>query len=154
MRDAWIVILAIAALAAGYFLQDFDLFNDKTPDLVMQSDCPLREKTCEVAVPGYGRLSLTVSPVGFKALSVMQIQLDLPQFSPSVSSAEMQFEGLNMDMGYNRVVLDASTDVAGQFSARAMLPACTAEKMFWRFHLFLIAGGRSLDIQFPVEIQP
>ncbi len=107
MRDAWIVILAIAALAAGYFLQDFDLFNDKTPDLVMQSDCPLREKTCEVAVPGYGRLSLTVSPVGFKALSVMQIQLDLPQFSPSVSSAEMQFEGLNMDMGYNRVVLDA-----------------------------------------------
>lgn len=151
MRDIWLIVLALAALAGGFALQKFDLLAPESAQLTLQSDCNLRKHACEVRVPGAGSVVVNILPRDFAALAHLQVQLDSALDLP-LAEAKIQFEGLNMDMGQNIVNLQADAGRQGLFTAQAMLPACTAEKMFWMFHLFLYLPEKTVDIQFPVEI--
>jgi len=151
MRDKWLILLAIAALLAGFLVQKLGVFSGDAADVTLQSDCNLRKQACEVAIPGKGKISLDLLPRDFRALSVMKITLTSSLNQP-LAKARMQFEGINMDMGINFVNLHKTSEQNTHFTAEAMLPACTSEKMIWLFHLYLELDGRKLDIQFPVEI--
>jgi hypothetical protein len=77
------------------------------------------------------------------------------QFNVEVSglrpdSITIDFEGVEMFMGINRLVLDENT--AGDFSGTLGLPG-HAHPMLWRARVLLEKGGTLIDAGFEFELE-
>ena len=150
MREWLLLVVAVLMLFAGYLLQKSGIFDENSTSranaAVFVSDCDLRLGGCEIDASGQ-ELTFTIDPRDIQALRPLKVSAnfhgnvgDLPE------SVSVEFEGVNMDMGYNRFVLEPSN--SGLYTARAMLPACTAETMHWLIHLYVEKAGMLSDFQF------
>ena len=150
MRD-WIwLLLAILMLSTGYVLQKADVLERWFPenqDVVVQVlDCDLRQGGCEIENDGH-KFVFAIEPNDIQILHPLMISLRYPENSEKLpEKVSVEFEGINMDMGYNRFSLEPSGQ--GLFAAKGMLPACTAETMYWRIHLLVKRGATVNDFQF------
>ena len=146
MRDWLLVVVAGGFLLVGYLAQRLDWLEPASQAVVVESSCDLRQQACDLDLHGQ-HLQFIVEPRNFQALTPLTLTLHAP--SPSVTAASVEFEGLNMDMGYNRVLLQAGAD--GHFNATAMLPACTLERMQWLIHLRVDNGREITDYRFRID---
>jgi hypothetical protein len=68
---------------------------------------------------------------------------------PTPDRVELDLAGYDMDMGYNRVLLepvvdaDADADTPGgtRFTGSGMLPVCVRDRMTWEARVLLYDGG-------------
>ena len=146
MRDRLWVAVAVFLLAGGFLLQKSGLLNRADAVVAEAVACDLRQGGCEITINNQVVL-FEIVPHDIKILEPLSISLKSSQktkFSPKKASVE--FEGLNMDMGYNRVFLEPIGQ--GEFKGTGMIPACTAETMHWLIHLLLETESGTRDFQF------
>lgn len=103
------------------------LFPAVAEQAVLDPQCDLRAGPC-VSVLGDDRsLSLAIEPLTIPVLQPLQLTVDLKGIE--ASQVEVDFAGAAMNMGFNRVTLNAQGD--GRFAGEGRLPVCVRGRMLW-----------------------
>lgn len=93
----------------------------------LDDTCDLRKGYCEAAFPDGARVTFGITPRRIPV--VEKLQLSVQTEGVDARRVEVDFSGVDMNMGFNRVTL-ARTG-AGEFSGPAMLPVCVRARMTW-----------------------
>lgn len=101
--------------------------------------CDLRERPCTVRFSAGGAVTLDIKPRGIPAVHPLAIDVELADL-PQPERVELDFTGVDMDMGFNRSVLtpmSATNDGVGRYRGEAMLPVCVRARMTWEVQVLL-----------------
>jgi len=147
-KNAWIIAVLVLFLT-GLLLQKLPIFQTSAEAEIVSSGCDLRQGGCEVQLGDY-RGMFSILPNDFQVLQPLQLELKSQNGSAlNADQVSVEFEGINMDMGYNRVYLEEQGSLT--YQAKAMLPACTADTMFWLIHLIIKDSSGLTDFQFRLQ---
>lgn len=89
--------------------------------------CDLHLAPCVTSLPTGGKVQLSISPKNIPLVKPLHLEVKLTDIQ--ADSVEVDFVGLNMNMGFNRPQLNAKG--AGQFEGNGMLPVCIRRSMDW-----------------------
>lgn len=106
--------------------------------------CDLNQGPCRVALPGGGHLVAEISPWPIPVLKPLSVKVSLEGYE--ASAVLLDFSGVEMDMGFNQVSLEAGP--LGQFSGRGNLPVCVTGRMRWQASFILQGPGGRLAVPF------
>lgn len=137
-------ILAIAlVVVVGYKLSPLLL---PKADVTVQPDpaCDLNRAACRVALPGGGQLELAMNPRPIPMVKPFQVEVKLD--GVSASRIEVDFAGIDMNMGLNRIELVAGA--AGRHVGEAALPVCITGQMEWQATVLVETAGQRIAIPF------
>lgn len=130
-RSLWISIAAgglFAALAAAALHVAWPLLN---PQIVatapLDPQCDLRSGACTAWLPDGGAVRLKLDPKTLPLLEPIRIGVEIEGLR--ALGVEVDFAGVDMNMGYNRPALTA--EGAGRFVGTTVLPVCVRYRMDW-----------------------
>lgn len=130
-RGTWLWLAGggvFAAMAAGAFYVAWPLLN---PAIVASAPldpaCELRQGPCTATLPNGGRVQFAIEPRTIPLLAPLTLTVRLERLR--ALGVEVDFAGVDMNMGYNRPGLTAAQD--GAYSGQAVLPVCTRYRMDW-----------------------
>lgn len=133
------VLLAVAILAALLYKVWPLLYPTPVARAPLEPACDLRAGPCTAALPGGGGVRLAVEP---REIPVMRpLRLDVAVADLDVRTVDVDFSGVDMNMGYNRVRLAQAEP--GRFVGQATLPVCVRSRMTWEA-LVLLETPRGL----------
>ena len=92
-----------------------------------QPGCDLSKTPCEGRLPGGGRIRLSITPRPIPVVKPLEIEVTLK--GVEADRVEVDFTGINMNMGFNRPVLEPAGP--GRFRGRGVLPVCVRSHMVW-----------------------
>lgn len=123
-----IAILAIGLIVVvGYKLSP--LLQPKADvAAVAEAGCDLHRQPCAAQLPDSGRIELGISPRPIPMVAPFQAEVRVTGIK--ASKVEIDFAGVDMNMGYNRPALVQAAD--GSFRGEALLPVCVTGKMAWQ----------------------
>ena len=123
--------------------------RNTAPDIrrLPTSTCNPSQDACTVDLPGGGKLDFSIEPRPIKALQPLRLKTATQGLD--VQGIEVDFNGTDMDMGRNRVVL--TKDGQG-FSGQAMLPVCVTGTMSWTAMVLLTSRNTRLAVPFQFAI--
>ena len=96
-------------------------------------DCDLRAGPCTVAFPDGAKVSFGIEPREIPLVKPLGFEVRLEGLE--AHSVEVDFQGVDMNMGYNRARLESAGD--NRFSGDGMLPVCVREVMEWEAKVLL-----------------
>ena len=136
------VLLAVVGVVLGYRHQAVD----RRPLTAVDADpaCDLRQAPCTVAFPGGGRIRFSIDPPDIPVFQPLRLEAYVEGLA--AETVEVEFEGVGMDMGFNRVALDAFGE--GRFRGEGMLPACIRNRMTWEATVLLSTSGERFAAAF------
>lgn len=137
LLDAGIVAALVALGGAGYLLAP--LLTPRTDVVLPQSACDLGAGPCTIELPGGGRVEVAIEPRPIPALK--PLRLTAVASGAEVARVEVDFTGVDMNMGYNRPRLDSLGD--GRFAGQGSLPVCITGRMPWAA-TFIVETRRSV----------
>jgi hypothetical protein len=111
--------------------------------------CDLTSSACEVQFADGGTVRLDILPRGIPVVEPLRVEVQLADL-PAPARIELDFAGVDMDMGYNRVMLDPSPE-PGVYTGRGMLPVCVRERMTWEARVLLHWPDGTLAAPFRFE---
>lgn len=156
MRDPrsallWLAVtaLALSAIAVSVYKAWPLLYPQTAERARLNPDCNLRKAPCSVRFQSGGSVVLDIQPRGIPVLRPLQIQVELDAL-PTPQRVELDFAGFDMDMGYNRVVLNAGSDT-GSYSGSGMLPICVRDRMTWEARVLVYLPDGILAAPFRFE---
>jgi hypothetical protein len=176
-RAAWLWLaatsLALAAIGVALYKAWPLLYPQTAERAALNPDCDLRRAPCTVVFESGAAVRLDIQPRGIPLLRPLDIQVRIDAL-PAARQVEVDFAGLDMGMGYNRVALHAlgsPTDpTAGQAADRAesqsarqsgqqsgvytgsgMLPSCVRERMTWEARVLIYLADGILAAPFRFE---
>jgi hypothetical protein len=130
-RSTWIWIAGgglFAALAAAALHVAWPLLN---PQIVatapLDPQCDLRQGACTARLPDGGAVRLELDPKTLPLLEPIRIGVEIEGLR--ALGVEVDFAGVDMNMGYNRPALAA--EGAGRFVGTTVLPVCVRYRMDW-----------------------
>ncbi|MCP4432655.1 MAG: hypothetical protein GY806_16910 [Gammaproteobacteria bacterium] len=131
----WYLLLAVLASSLGTVYYHFkDYFEPRAAQtLDWDSECDLHLGSCELQIPGGGSVQFEITPKSIPLLQSMA--LDVRVSGIDVDSVEVDFVGVNMNMGFNRSKLKAVDE--GSFSGQIILPVCVRNRMHWEAGVML-----------------
>jgi hypothetical protein len=89
--------------------------------------CDLRQGACVAIFPDGQTLSLDIEPKSLPSMQPLRLTVQISGFS--AEDAEVEFNGLTMNMGVNKATL---LDVGeNRFAGDAILPVCVRRGMDW-----------------------
>ena len=109
----------------------------------VDTNCDLRAGPCRSDLPGGGTISFGISPEEIPLVSPLQFQVDIDGLD--ARSVEVDFQGVDMNMGFNRVKLEQQS--AGRFTGGGMLPVCVRDAMEWELSIRMAEIGREIAIR-------
>ena len=99
----------------------------------LDSSCDLRAGPCTSPLPGGGSITFSLSP---RSIPVMQpLLLEVVVDGIEANGAEVDFQGVDMNMGFNRPRLSAAG--GGRFSGQGLLPVCVRDAMEWEARVLI-----------------
>jgi hypothetical protein len=113
----------------------------------LEPDCDITATDCTVRFGSGGTVWLAVRPRGIPTAHPLDIEVRLADI-PAPERVELDFAGLDMDMGYNRVTLSPSPGALGVYTGTAMLPVCLPERMTWEARVLLYVPNGTLAAPF------
>jgi hypothetical protein len=125
----WLVAAVLAGAVVGIAVyQAWPLLH---PDTVARAPlnpgCDLRTGPCGVNFAGGGEVRLSIEPRDIPVMRPLRLRVAMTGID--AHRIEVDFTGVDMNMGYNRVGL---TPVgAGAFEGEAILPVCVRDRMTW-----------------------
>lgn len=129
LRHAAAVALVVVATSA--------CTPDATPPATVA--CDVGRAACEFTLAGDSQpASIDFSPRPIPTMRPITVTLRLPRDAPV--TAALDFQGVDMDMGFNRITL--RRDAEGVLRGEALLPVCVTGAMRW--HAELQIDGRPL----------
>ncbi|NNJ90528.1 MAG: hypothetical protein HKP55_02530 [Gammaproteobacteria bacterium] len=147
-KYAWIIAVLVL-FVTGFLFQKLPILQTSSEAEVIASECDLRQGPCEIQLGEYGGV-FSILPNDFQVLQPLQLELKSQTEAVSkLDQVSVEFEGINMDMGYNRVFLEEQDSQT--YHAKAMLPSCTADTMFWLIHLIINDSSGVTDFQFRLQ---
>ena len=113
-------------------------------DLTVEPDaaCNLQEGACSASLPGGGRVTLTIGTRPIPLVKAFPLTVE----AAGASRVEIDFAGVDMDMGFNRPLL--REDAPGLFSGEATLPVCVTGRMSWQATVLVDLPGSRVAIPF------
>lgn len=145
------IILALALIAVVGYKYSPLLLPKADLTLTPAAGCDLNERACRADVPGGGVIELAIAPHPIPVVKPMQVMAMITGTSPT--KVEIDFAGVSMNMGYNRIVLDAAGE--GRYTGEATIPVCITGRMAWRATLMAETASQRIAVPFvfdaPVE---
>lgn len=126
------LLVLVILLTVSYKLKDL-LKPGVSATAELDTSCDLRKGLCTSEIPGGGKVSLAISPNDIPILRPLQLQVQTEGID--VSGVEVDFIGVDMEMGYNRPKLEAKDN--NHFKGKALLPVCVRSKMEWEARVLL-----------------
>lgn len=125
----WIAagLLFLAAAAVAVY-KVWPLLNPRVMEVApLDPGCDLRAGPCVVQLEDGTRISFGIEP---REIPVVQpLNLEVIVEGRGVSDVEVDFAGVDMNMGFNRTQLERSAE--GRYSGSGMLPVCIRGAMEW-----------------------
>lgn len=115
-------------------------------DVTIRPDpvCNLQQQACAVTLPSGGRVELSMAPQPIPMVKPFEVTVATSGFSPS--RVEVDFAGIDMNMGYNRPQLVERGD--GRFSGEATLPVCITGAMDWQATVLIETGSERIAVPY------
>lgn len=115
-------------------------------DVTIQPDpqCNLQQQACTVTLPSGGLVELSMAPRPIPMVKPFEVAVTTTGFSPA--RVEVDFTGIDMNMGYNRPQLSARSD--GRFSGEATLPVCITGMMDWQATVLIETGSERIAVPY------
>jgi hypothetical protein len=109
-----------------------------------ENGCDLQRQSCLARLPNGGSVVLSLMPQPVPLARPFKVEA---QISDSAAEAmEIDFSGIDMNMGYNRNVL--VDQGKGRFLAEATLPVCVTGRMNWLATLVITTKGQRIAVPF------
>ncbi len=126
-----LLLLALCVLAA------YKIWPLLNPDIAatapLDPECDLRAGPCNGIFADGGKVSFSISPAEIPVVRPLQFEVRLE--SLDVRDVEVDFQGVDMNMGYNRAKLKQVGE--GRFSGTGILPVCVRYAMEWEARVLL-----------------
>ena len=123
-----IAIFLFAALSGVAMYRVWPLLNpDVTESATLDPACDLRAGPCMSSLPGGGRISFSIKPESIPVLKPLTLEVKLDGLE--ASSVEVDFRGIDMNMGFNRSKLDPLGE--GVYTGTGTIPVCIRDAMEW-----------------------
>jgi hypothetical protein len=121
-------VVAVALLRAWPLLYP-TLIEVAEPD----PTCDLRLGPCQVGFPTGGSVRFAIEPRTIPVVTPLRLSVETTGLE--VRAVEVDFAGIDMNMGYNRVAL-RETD-SGLYQGQGTLPVCVRLRMDWEARVLL-----------------
>lgn len=138
------ILLALALIAVVGYKYSPLLLPKADLTLTPIAGCDLNQRACRAELPGGGVIELAIEPRPVPVIKPMQLTATVSGTAPA--RVEIDFAGVSMNMGYNRVTLDAAGD--GRFSGEATIPVCVTGRMAWRATLMVETASQRIAVPF------
>ena len=112
------------------------LFPDIAVSIPADPSCDLRAGPCRSQVEDSGRVSFAIEPRTIPLVKPLQLRVELQGLE--AQQVEVDFSGVDMNMGFNRVRLVPAE--AGVFTGDGMLPVCVRDAMEWEAKVLVTTG--------------
>ena len=136
-RGTWFWLAAggvFAAVAAGAFYVAWPLLN---PTVVatapLDPGCDLRRGPCVVTLPNGAAVRFALEPRTIPLLEPLTI--DVHVAGMRALGVQVDFAGVDMNMGYNRPSLVAEGE--GRYVGKTVLPVCVRHRMDWEARVLI-----------------
>lgn len=126
-----LLLIGIAAVV-GFKLNNATNKNIEILPLT-DPDCELRDGPCLATLPTGGSIEFSIEPHSIPLMKPLSLTVSVRDIE--VSTAEIDFVGIGMKMGYNRPQLKAIGD--NRFEGSTRLPVCILQRMEWEARLLL-----------------
>lgn len=115
-------------------------------DVTIQPDpvCNLQREACTVQLPSGGNVTLAMGTHPVPLVKPFEVQVATSGFSPA--RVEVDFSGIEMNMGYNRPELTARG--VGSYAAEVTLPVCITGSMEWQATVLIETGSERVAIPY------
>lgn len=137
------ILLIALIVVIGYKLSPVLL---PKADVVLRPDstCDLQRQDCALDLPGGGRMQFSLGAKAVPLVKPFPISVRLSGFT--ADRVEVDFDGLEMKMGYNRPQLLPSAN--GLYVADVTLPVCITGGMQWQATVLLERGRERIAVPF------
>jgi hypothetical protein len=141
--DSAMILALILVGVVGYKLSPL-LMPKADLTLSPAAGCDLHRGTCAASLPDGGQVSLSILP---RPIPLTQpLQIDVGVDGLTVDKVQVDFAGVDMNMGFNRPTLKASAP--GRFAVAATLPVCVTGQMQWQATVLIESGNRRIAVPF------
>lgn len=142
---AMLALLLGIAVAGHYgsplLLPKLDLTVNPDPD------CKLQLRSCATALPGGGRMELSIAPRPIPILTPLSVEVTLTGIK--ASKVEVDFAGESMNMGFNRIELSVIKD---RHAGEASLPVCVSGGMNWVVTVLIETDRQRIAVPYRVAV--
>jgi hypothetical protein len=129
-----LLVLLFAAISFVALYKTWPIFF---PQAVLKAavdpSCDLRAGACETRLKDGASVSFSIEPSDIPVVKPLQLSVTLVGLS--AKSIEVDFSGVDMNMGFNRTKLSSAGD--GIFSGQGMLPVCVWDAMEWEAQVLI-----------------
>jgi hypothetical protein len=130
----WLLGVLLLALAAVAIHKAWPiLFPPLEQRLAVDPTCNLRAGPCKASLANGAELSFSIEPKTLPMLKPLTLRVQLKGLD--AERVEVDFSGVDMFMGYNRVSLTPSGD--GVYQGEGRLPVCVYDAMEWEAQVLL-----------------
>lgn len=126
-------LLVIAVLAMLIYQAWPMLYPVGVARAPLNSGCDLVSGPCSVNFDEGGQVTLSVEPRGIPLVKPLRLMVTVQGLEPD--GVEVDFAGVDMNMGYNRVRLEP--DGTGRYAGQGILPVCVRDRMAWEAKVLL-----------------
>lgn len=144
--DVWLWSLAAllcAAVAGSLGYKYWRSVQELPVTRAMLSVCDLQHGPCTTTME-QGKVTLRVAPRPIPVVTPLQLQVETDV--PDIRGVEVDFSGVDMNMGRNRFQL--RTNAEGHYAGEGMLPVCVRNRMRWEATVMLHTGDVILAVPY------
>lgn len=153
-RRLWWLVLAclLGAILGTLAIKSRGIWEPPIAELApAPASCDLRRGACTARFADGGRVSLLIEPTGIPLVKPLRLRA-LLQDMPPAPRVEVDFRGVDMDMGLNRFALEATAQ-PGAYQGTGMLPLCARQRMRWEARVLLFWADATRAAAFRFDTQ-
>jgi hypothetical protein len=137
VRLGWVLGVIVVALIGVTFYRTLPLLY---PDVAERAPfdplCNLRADPCIARFPSGGEVRFAIAPRDIPALRPLSLEVEI--LGLDAAGVEVDFAGADMNMGYNRVRLEAASP--GRYRGEGILPICVRRRMTWEAKVMILTA--------------
>lgn len=141
----WAAVGVLAAAVIGVAAwKAWPLLNPQVvASAPLDGACELNRAPCTSPLPGGGRVTFAITPTPIQAMKPLTLAATVE--GREVFGLEADFQGVEMNMGFNRASLKGG---AGRYNGSVMLPVCVRDSMEWEARLLIRTAEGLIDAPF------
>ena len=141
----WAAVGVLAAAVIGVAAwKAWPLLNPKVvASAPLDAACDLNTGPCASPLPGGGKVTFTITPAPIRPMQPLTLAATVE--GREVHGLEADFQGVEMNMGFNRARLEGE---AGRYNGSTMLPVCVRDAMEWEARLLIRTDAGLIDAPF------
>lgn len=145
----WGVVLLLLVVTLGVVYYKYKDYFVPKADVAYPFDpeCNLKAGGCETLLKAGGRVKFQIAPNTIPLLKPLDLEVQVSGLE--VGKVEVDFAGVDMNMGFNRNRLSASG--AGRYTGQATLPVCVRKRMDWEAKVMLYTDEALITVPFRFE---